>query len=668
MYWLMKKFLIMGIAALAFISCSKDAIESATAPAGYQNDAAIANYANAFKATFGVPDPNQTWGFGNPVNPVNAMRRANAVIAGDPFTYETTEGYYKTEIPGTAVSPVGYTPSALQSVTELKLENGTFSINLWSGRRDIYVSGNVTLNVNSDASSINQARIYVLPNSTLTLNMDATYYYINDLEIYVAADGILNYNSTMLYNQTGGGKIYNRGTVNFLADEFQANNDAVIYNEGTVTGKSLKMAPNQSKPSFFYNFGELNLENDLILFSESNFLNEEKVIVNGNTELTGSVSDSHSLWWINKGHFETKNMVMHATNNNFYNFCQLLIEENFNLYEGEFNLMPNSYTEAATATFHMFYVNMYGDAGINIKGAVDVTSKYNNTYDQGFKYKDGTENYVLIGGKCSVNLQKGTFNIDEGITYSIKEIVILNGGTPVTEEYVRETYPTEYPVTILNTTSYVEFGNLTVEPKTVGCGATWTIGIIPPANTPSLHVMAEDLSVSDASDFDFNDCVIDVFYVDANTVTIKLLAAGGTLPLRINGDDNWEVHKLFDVPVTCMVNTGTKYHTAHAPYSQATRPYQTLTLTGKTWSSDQNTFAAQVNSQVKLEVYKDNRWIELTAEQGQPACKIATSVNIYMKDYDWYPEEYRWPWEKQNIGELFRHYVQHPTEQWYITK
>ena len=665
----MKKFLIMGIAALAFISCSKDAIESATAPAGYQNDAAIANYANAFKATFGVPDPNQTWGFGNPVNPVNAMRRANAVIAGDPFTYETTEGYYKTEIPGTAVSPVGYTPSALQSVTELKLENGTFSINLWSGRRDIYVSGNVTLNVNSDASSINQARIYVLPNSTLTLNMDATYYYINDLEIYVAADGILNYNSTMLYNQTGGGKIYNRGTVNFLADEFQANNDAVIYNEGTVTGKSLKMAPNQSKPSFFYNFGELNLENDLILFSESNFLNEEKVIVNGNTELTGSVSDSHSLWWINKGHFETKNMVMHATNNNFYNFCQLLIEENFNLYEGEFNLMPNSYTEAATATFHMFYVNMYGDAGINIKGAVDVTSKYNNTYDQGFKYKDGTENYVLIGGKCSVNLQKGTFNIDEGITYSIKEIVILNGGTPVTEEYVRETYPTEYPVTILNTTSYVEFGNLTVEPKTVGCGATWTIGIIPPANTPSLHVMAEDLSVSDASDFDFNDCVIDVFYVDANTVTIKLLAAGGTLPLRINEDNNWEVHKLFNVDVTCMVNTGTKYHTAHAPYSQVDgKAAVELTLTGKTWSSDQNTFAAQVNSQVKLEVYKDNRWIELTAEQGQPACKIATSVNIYMKDYDWYPEEYRWPWEKQNIGELFRHYVQHPTEQWYITK
>ena len=95
---------------------------------------------------------------------------------------------------------------------------------------------------------------------------------------------------------------------------------------------------------------------------------------------------------------------------------------------------------------------------------------------------------------------------------------------------------------------------------------------------------------------------------------------------------------------------------------------ETLTLTGKTWSSDQNTFAAQVNSQVKLEVYKDNRWIELTAEQGQPACKIATSVNIYMKDYDWYPEEYRWPWEKQNIGVDFKNWVADPTVKWYTTR
>ena len=341
--------------------------------------------------------------------------------------------------------------------------------------------------------------------------------------------------------------------------------------------------------------------------------------VEENTEITGTVQEGYTIWWINNGHLETKNMVMHATNNKIYNFCQLFVKEHLYIYEGEFNLMTNSYTEAATAQLDKFYINMYGDAGINIKGDVSVSSKYNDTFDQGFKYKGGDDNYVMIGGKCSVNLEKGTLNIDEGITYAVKEVEILNGGSPVTEEYVEETYPNDYPVTIFNATSGVEFGKLSVTPNTTDCGATWTIGTLP-ETLPSLHVMAEDLSATEASDFDFNDVVIDVFYVDANTVKIVLLAAGGTLPLIIAEKDDWEVHKLFDVPVTCMVNTGKKYHVAQPPYSQVEgKAAVELTLTGKTWSKDQDEFAAQVNQQIKLHVYKDGAWFELKAEQVQMA-------------------------------------------------
>ncbi len=32
-----------------------------------------------------------------------------------------------------------------------------------------------------------------------------------------------------------------KSLVNFLADEFQANNDAIVYNEGVVNGKSIKL-------------------------------------------------------------------------------------------------------------------------------------------------------------------------------------------------------------------------------------------------------------------------------------------------------------------------------------------------------------------------------------------------------------------------------------------
>ena len=184
---------------------------------------------------------------------------------------------------------------------------------------------------------------------------------------------------------------------------------------------------------------------------------------------------------------------------------------------------------------------------------------------------------------------------------------------------------------------------------------------------PSLHVMAEDMSAKDAGDFDFNDVVFDVFYVDEHNVQIKLLAAGGTLPLRLCQNDAWEVHKLFNVEEKCMVNTGTKYHIATAPYSQDTKPYVTLNYNTPnfTWSNAQNTFASQVNTQIPIEVKYSNEWIVVPANPGEPAGKIACPVIFSMKAYDWYPEEYRWPWEKQDISVIFHSWVIDPTKPWY---
>ena len=187
----------------------------------------------------------------------------------------------------------------------------------------------------------------------------------------------------------------------------------------------------------------------------------------------------------------------------------------------------------------------------------------------------------------------------------------------------------------------------------------------PDPQLPSLHVMAEDMSAKNAGDFDFNDVVFDVFYVDANTVTIKLLAAGGTMPLRLCENDNWEVHKLFGVGEKCMVNTGTKYHTASAPFSQDTKPYVELTYTGATWTNNQSTFAAEVRDQIKIEVDYGEGWAEVPANIGEPAGKIACPVNFSMKNADWYPNEYRWAYEKQNISDIFSAWVQDETKLWY---
>jgi hypothetical protein len=132
----------------------------------------------------------------------------------------------------------------------------------------------------------------------------------------------------------------------------------------------------------------------------------------------------------------------------------------------------------------------------------------------------------------------------------------------------------------------------------------------------TLRVMAEDLSANEASDFDFNDVVLDFrANEDGTAATITLIAAGGTLPLRINQNDAWEVHKLFDVPVNTMVNTNA---TAKNLTGASKDPVVVGTVQGDFSAAN---FCKSVNA-IKLEVYKNNQWMELSAKQGVACCKF----------------------------------------------
>jgi hypothetical protein len=92
----------------------------------------------------------------------------------------------------------------------------------------------------------------------------------------------------------------------------------------------------------------------------------------------------------------------------------------------------------------------------------------------------------------------------------------------------------------------------------------WIIKITPAKSIykfPSdpVRVMAEDLGTS-SSDFDYNDVVFDVLFVNDNgdyKANITLQAAGGTLPLyfKYGSNDAFEVHKKFEVATDVMVNT-----------------------------------------------------------------------------------------------------------------
>ena len=87
----------------------------------------------------------------------------------------------------------------------------------------------------------------------------------------------------------------------------------------------------------------------------------------------------------------------------------------------------------------------------------------------------------------------------------------------------------------------------------------WIVRITPGMYKNAQRVFIEDLIASDLSqvgytnksDWDFNDAVFDVAFVD-NDAVITLWAAGGTKSLTIGGK---EVHELFGKPVSTMINT-----------------------------------------------------------------------------------------------------------------
>ena len=155
-------------------------------------------------------------------------------------------------------------------------------------------------------------------------------------------------------------------------------------------------------------------------------------------------------------------------------------------------------------------------------------------------------------------------------------------------------------------------------------------------------IIAEDLGTNDNSDFDYNDVVICATLsnewlgnLNANKLVahITLKAAGGTLPLYVAGR---EVHELFGVPVSTMVNTGL-----------VSRPYVSFTaiLGDADWSNTKNI------KDIPIVVETPNGTITLQSNIGQPSEKLCVDA-----DYVWcrerepiqnkYPDFSRWITDK----------------------
>ena len=149
----------------------------------------------------------------------------------------------------------------------------------------------------------------------------------------------------------------------------------------------------------------------------------------------------------------------------------------------------------------------------------------------------------------------------------------------------------------------------------------------------SIRVIAEDLTVDQNTDFDFNDVVFDVrrctkgnSTIATGTVEIVLQAAGGTLPLYVDGK---EVHDQFGVDKNVMVNTKARAKGYNGKDDAAPVTWTTTNYSGST--------IGEIANSIRVYVKKTVNGVEtdcvLTAPEGEVASKIAVGI-----DYDWCDE------------------------------
>lgn len=158
--------------------------------------------------------------------------------------------------------------------------------------------------------------------------------------------------------------------------------------------------------------------------------------------------------------------------------------------------------------------------------------------------------------------------------------------------------------------------------------------------TADVRIIAEDLTVDESGDFDFNDVVFDVtFNKPEGKTTITLQAAGGTLPLYVGGV---EVHEKFGVGVKDMVNTG-------AGPSKSPVSFELDGLYGN------NAINIPITV-TKTDANGDEYTLTLEANQGRAPHKIAVKPT-----FKWCPE--RADIEKTYTN--FSEWVKDPSVSWY---
>ena len=661
----------MGV---AFTSCSHNndfyggeegsgKINGRTAQEQIELDKAV--YNAAFEKAFGKVAPTVDWGFGPstvagtravpditfptfkdgqcpsmPTKYKNTL--AEAIAAGAKYAkdyqnyqkgdiiyinsdYQSLSNPQNTEdltiyVDGT-VTYLGGTNQNGNGTTICVTEGSTLKLGSVSERLTIYLAPNATLDISKGLKENviswwpYEAEIVETGNNTFTFTKENAALYMSEGS---------KVKGTNIYFKDGYTVLNEGGTIE--TGDLHVENGAILYNKNKV--KATGVIALRNTKGEIDNFGTMEGAS-MTLDANARFYNVAggTVTISGLTKLN---NDSGNNAWMNGGQFNTGSFEITGGCQDpaAFNNCHMTVTGKFFMNHGNFVLDGGAAVECGSFEWQSDnYFHMGGKALLKVTGQL-LANNQNSSPQYGF-WGDDTEYAVIKAGsivkgsegKCRAAYYGNLFiDTDDHFTQgeSSADGTWYTFGDNVKFSFTDNTDVSGYQTHGAKTAKKAENFSITIPKDNNGCTPGYKYG----DGTPTYRVIAEDLSASQGSDFDFNDVVFDVEPNEAGTAAkIILRAAGGKYALKVG-----------DVEVHAAFGEGANAETGLYPLINTNpwNPERTAILyeayPGKFGSDAEirNTIKNIPITVCKPQYKEDGEliWVELYANSGQAACKI----------------------------------------------
>lgn len=515
----------------------------------------------------------------------------------------------------------------------------------WQGK-----TGSFTFDNNSVVSNI--ANLYMSKGSKIygsQITLKNGYKVLNE-------GGTINTNDLIVYDSsTSPSTLWNEGGVTVTGNMSCENSNAYVYNGDNHT---ISVAGNLSlinNNDLVYNNGTVDVDGDIFMTNTSSeIINNDSLLCAGNFDMTAggafhnnsgaiaNITGSSYLYntnsrWMNDGHYTTASFEDRNCEQ-VYNNCYMTVlgefylgnkpnedhgHAHFILNGGDGERMSGAYVKANSFTF-----GKNADLWLGNKSFINVTTTFNtdNINSDYGTHGPASGSYAVIKA-ASFTKQGSTPNC---MTYYGKLYI----DTP--SHYSDDYYVVKDPTTVIF--SFVD-SNIPVKIPITECNPGYNNDDDDDDSDPNvIRVICEDLSVTQASDWDFNDAVFDVKLVENNSkVQITLRAAGGTLLLNVAGREVHELFKEFNpnadpaITSTSMVSTGS---------TDVRDKYTNINLNAPVFTIDNNfgtTDVKEIAKAIPVQVFKlvngVKDWFDIEWRKGAPSARIGVGT-----DYNWCDE------------------------------